>query len=561
MGTVKFADALQSCELLLEQNAFEQVARVLNLALARSQDLDLWRKTQRLLERIGHRIRLESLELAFLYAKALMFNDQLQGLLEFKTQTIGHHGMADAARVQLECAKSLLAFRRYPEARDMLEEIIPYLQGEFLGIAWGKLGLALFYLGKPWQAAFDQAAQSVSGIELGYLLFNQGALFDLNNQDIEARATWLKALAFLKSDSKMLAWTRYNLGMSTLRDLEPQAERHFLEAQRFSKNPKNSAARAAVLNGLATSRRMLGEWSRAEAAYREALRIAEDSQDRSHAYFGLARTLRLAGRTSEALEILEVALQDQSLDHDLIQVSRAAVFLALNHNSAARDALSRIGKLVSVSDQWLEKIARAETLRRDGQFERALKLLEALPHQTLHAREEARSFPELMLLLEAAAKPVPKALEYIQGITVQVVAQGVLSVRVNQRPINLSPIGHAGELLVYLLEQSGSASVDMMIEAMFSDVGIPDRDKVRGLIWKAVKNLRQALGWDNSIISLRSAYQLDPNATWQYDVKEARATRSFQGEFLKGVYSNWALEVARSLEYQTALKRPSSDLN
>ena len=79
MGTVKFADALQSSELLLEQNAFEQVARVLNLALARSQDLDLWRKTQRLLERIPHHIRLESLELAFLYAKACQY---LKGLLQ-----------------------------------------------------------------------------------------------------------------------------------------------------------------------------------------------------------------------------------------------------------------------------------------------------------------------------------------------------------------------------------------------------------------------------------------------------------------------------------------------
>jgi hypothetical protein len=60
---------------------------------------------------------------------------------------------------------------------------------------------------------------------------------------------------------------------------------------------------------------------------------------------------------------------------------------------------------------------------------------------------------------------------------------------------------------------------------------------------------------------LRGAYQLDPNATWQYDMQEARASRSFQGEFLKGVYSDWALEVGRSLEGHARLKRRSSDLN
>jgi tetratricopeptide (TPR) repeat protein len=561
MGFVKFSDALISSELLFEQNEFEKIPRVLNLALSRSQDQTTWQTTQALLERIPYRVRVESLELAFLYARALMFNDELQTLLAFNQQTLENHGIANSARIQLECAKSHLALRQYKEARDLLEGILPYLQGELLGIAWGKLGFALFCLEEPWQQAFQQAIKNLTGVELGYVLINQGSCLDLSNKGIEARAAWLKALTFFKSDHKMQIMTRSNLGVSALRDLDSEAERHFLEAQRLCKNSKNIDVRASVLNGLAASRRMLGEWFRAETAYQEAIRIAQDSYARNSAYFGFARTLRLSGRAAEALETLEFALQDQTLNHDQIQISRTMTFLALGQNTAARDALSKVGTLVSVSDQWLFKIAQAELLRRDGNLEAAVERLEGLPVETLHAREEARCFPELMQLLYAANKPFPKPLEYTQGMTVRVVAQGLLSIQINDRPVNIAPTSRAGELLVYLLEHGGSASLDMIIDAMFAHLGIDDRAKARGAIWNLVKTLRGALGWQNSVMALRGAYQLDPNATWQYDMQEARAKRTFQGEFLKGVYSDWALEVGRMLAGKQDLRRRSSDLN
>jgi tetratricopeptide (TPR) repeat protein len=561
MGFVKFSDAIISSELLLEQNEFEKIPRVLGLALSRSQDQTTWQTTQAFLERIPYRVRVESLEVAFLYARTLMFNDELQTLLEFNQQTLEHHGIAKSARIQLECAKSHLALRQYKEARDLLEGIVPHLQDELLGIAWGKLGFALFNLGKPWQEAFHQAVGNLTGVELGYVLFNQGGCLDLCNKGVEARAIWSKALALLKSDIKMFTWTRYNLGMSALRDLEPEAERHFLEAQSLCKNSKNSMVRTAVLNGLAASRRMLGEWFRAEAVYRETIHTSQDSRDRNNSYFGLARTLRLSGRPNEALETLEFALQDPTLNHDQIQISRAMTFLALGQNTAALDALSKVGTLVSVSDQWLFKIAQAEILRRDGNLENAVEILEGLPVETLHAREEARCFPELMQLLYAANKPFPKPLEYVEGITVRVVAQGLLSVRINDRPVNIAPTSRAGELLVYLLEQNGAASIDMISDAMFTHLGIDDRAKARGGIWNLVKTLRGALGWQNSVMALRGTYQLDPNVTWQYDMQEARDKRIFQGEFLKGVYSDWVFEVGRTLEGKADLRRRSSDLN
>jgi tetratricopeptide (TPR) repeat protein len=559
MGFVKFSDALISSELLLEQNEFEKIPRVLALALSRSQDQATWQTTQALLKRIPYHVRVESLEVAFLYARALMFNDELQTLLEFNQETLVYHGIAKSARIQLECAKSHLVLRECKEARNLLEDILPHLQGELLGIAWGKLGFALFHLGEPWQDAFQQAIQNLTGVELGYVLFNQGSLLDLSNQGVDARAVWLKALVLLKSDIKMLALTRYNLGISALRDFDVEAERHFLEAQQLCKNSKNIAVRASVLNGLAASRRMLGEWSRAETSYREAIRISQDSYARNTAYFGLARTLRLAGRPNEALETLEFALQDPTLNHDQIQISRAMTFLALGQNTAARDALTKVGTLVSVSDQWLFKIAQAELLRRDGNLENAVELLEGLPVETLHAREEARCFPELVQLLYAANKPFPKPLEYTQGITVRVVAQGLLSVRINDRSVNIAPTGRVAELLVFLLEQGGGASLEMIIDALYPDkVG---QANARQAIWQLVKMLRKSLGWDGSVRSLRAAYQLDTEVIWEYDVAEARAQGSFKGEFLAGVYSDWVFEVGRQLEMLSGIQSRSFELN
>jgi hypothetical protein len=59
---------------------------------------------------------------------------------------------------------------------------------------------------------------------------------------------------------------------------------------------------------------------------------------------------------------------------------------------------------------------------------------------------------------------------------------------------------------------------------------------------------RNALGWEGSVIALRGAYQLDPNITWEYDVREARSHGAVSGNFLAGIYSDWALEVGRELE-------------
>ena len=360
----------------------------------------------------------------------------------------------------------------------------------------------------------------------------------------------------------MLAWLRYNLGISALRDLDPEAERHFLEADRLTRKPQAAELRASTLNGLAGSRRAIGEWARAEHTYRAGLEAARDAHDRKESYLGLARTLRLARRHIEALETLEFALRDDTLEMGALRVSHAMVFLALGQPERARDSLGRVGTLVSESDRWLERIARAELARQDGRLDEAVGLLDGLPVNALHAREESGAFGALFGLLENAGQPVPARLEYAQRTVVSVRASGVLEVRVNDRAVPIAPTSRAGELLVFLLEAGGVASLEVIGDAMYAgSFGPLEPVRVRQAVWKLVDKLRDALGWEGSVRALRGAYRLDADATWEYDIARARTDGFFEGSFLEGVYSDWALEVARSLEMMSGKRTRSLELN
>jgi hypothetical protein len=100
-----------------------------------------------------------------------------------------------------------------------------------------------------------------------------------------------------------------------------------------------------------------------------------------------------------------------------------------------------------------------------------------------------------------------------------------------------------------LLEHEGEAPLDVILEAFYPNaVGSKDRARARKMVWEHANTLRELLGWQDAVIALGGAYQLDPQTTWQYDIREARALKMFNGEFLAGVYSEWVLEVGRELE-------------
>ena len=300
-----------------------------------------------------------------------------------------------------------------------------------------------------------------------------------------------------------------------------------------------------ALNALAFYRRSLGEWARAEFLFRESMQIAVDNFDRQQAILGLARTLRLSGRVGESLEVLE---ETQTSPQMNVEVVRALSTLALNDLRSTRECLDRVPAHLTATDAVFANVARAELARREGRLDDAVNHLETIPVNTLHAREEVRAWQELFALLRAAGKPMPEPLEYPDGLTVQVRASGSLQVSVNTRAVSIAPTGRVGELLVFLLEHSGTATLERIMDAMFPDAVEPAaRNRARKAIWKLVESLRHALGWASSVIALRGAYSLDPNVTWEYDVQTLRDAGKPSRQFLEGVYSDWALDVAREL--------------
>jgi tetratricopeptide (TPR) repeat protein len=546
---VKFNDAYKSCKLLLIQGQFEQALTVFDLAYDM---LTMQAEKQALLELLGYVTGVHfdgSIQALIIRAKILLANQQHQQLSEFSNQIMECNGISYAAPIQVQYAISLQEKGDHKFARQILERAILQLDGEMLGTAWAQLAWSLFELGELWKYAFQKAKPLLSGVKLGLALLNEGHCLAESDLHTEARAVWLEAIPQLLFRPKTRALVRYNLGISALQDLEPEAEHHFLEAVNLTKNPKAAEMRSAVFRGLGASRRVFGEWDRAEFAYRQAVQTATALDDREEAYIGLARTLRLAGRPSKALETLELALHIYDTETPIVNVGRALAFLALNDTKNARAALERVGTLVSVSDQWLCRIAQAELARREGRLTDAVNSLEGLPVQSLHPREEVRQWSKLFELLALTDKPVPMPLEYIPKTIVRVLAQGVLRVLINDRKLELAPTGRPAELLVFLLEQGGMASLEQLMDAFFPEANSSaDQNRARKAIWKFSDQLRHALGWQNAVQALRGAYMLDQDAIWQYDINEARAAGVFQGEFLKGVYSSWAVETAQLLE-------------
>jgi tetratricopeptide (TPR) repeat protein len=537
---------------LISEERFDDAAKIVSNWIPRIRSSEDWATLVDLLECIPTAQLLSSVPLALAYSEALAKTTKNDELLKFTAHALKVFPDEQGSFLLVRSA-GFFAQNDFRHVLLALETALPYLLGESRGRALARMGLTLFLLDRPWEHYFLEAKEFLSGRSWGLVCLNFGHCLQNCQRPQEARAIWLEALSLLKGDSFSLVWLRYNLGISYLRDLDlPEAERQFLEGQRLSKNLKTLSMQADIQIGLAGVRRACGEWVRAEFSYREAIRLANDSYDRVTALIGLARTLLFAGRATEAIEALELGVTKDDLNNPDFHMARALVLLKLGDTVRARRALEAMTVPVVGTNQWLESLCRAELARREGRPEEAVQILTGLPTHTLHAREEVRSWTALFELLRAAGQPVPVPLEYPTGLTVVVRACGSVQVSVNGRAVTLAPAGRLAELLVFLLEFDGTATLEAINTAFFP--GAVDRAAQRRAnkaVWKLIETLRHALGWNSSLIALGGAYQLDPNVTWQYDVAALRERGGTSKKFLEGVYSEWALEVGRSLQVGT----------
>lgn len=394
-----------------------------------------------------------------------------------------------------------------------------------------------------WQEAYARARQSAQGRPLALVWLEEGATLGRQGAVVEALAAYAQALPLVERDPYYRALTLHNMGLVCLRACRfEEAEAYFQRVRQVGRGA--AAFQARALCGEAAVRRALGEWERAEAAYRAAAQLEADDDDRQQAWRGLGHTLRLAGRPLSALEWLTRAAGavpgERQTGRSWVFVDLAATHAALGDSAAAQAALARTGPLAG-EDADRACIVRAELARQAGDLEAALALLRPLPRQTLWVREEAHAFPELFALLGRESQDRPEALPRPARPQVAVRAAGPLEVRVNGRPVPLASTSLAGVLLVALLEAGGRASTGQLALAVS---GSEERRERHGkqAVSRLARELRRALGWEGSVQASSGAYFLDPGADWTYDVRDLRAAGQSVETFLPGITLPWVLE-------------------
>ena len=182
MRGVKVAEVCTSCELLIEQQQFNQAVSVLEAAHLNIDDRDDADKLFKIFERLPELYFQNTISIALLFAQVLSRTQRMNELLEFSFTILERYGLAHAASITVIRSVGLAEMNRQPEARKLLEQAIPHLSGEMLGAAWARLGLTRFQLGEPWLEGFQHARSFLSGIELGKALLNEGACFVQSNQ-------------------------------------------------------------------------------------------------------------------------------------------------------------------------------------------------------------------------------------------------------------------------------------------------------------------------------------------------------------------------------------------
>lgn len=427
-------------------------------------------------------------------------------------------------------AWALLREGRPEEALGQLEAL-QECEATDRGLYWRTMGEARFRLGRPdWHQAFLQAREHLRGAALGRCLVDEAGLLHLAGQRSAARVLWAEALAYLREDPYYLAWARHSLGMALLNDRPEEAEGHLLEAVRLSRKAVAREFQARALCGLGAVRRSFGEWERALSSYREATRVARERDDRQQALWGYGHTLRLLGRLEEALAQLTLARElDPSPATSWLNADIAAVRLMLGDSEGAQEAL---GQALSLGERG--KVVLRVVQAALGPPEAARSLLEGLEPTKLWVREELHCFPALKALL--ALPELGRSKQWVE-----VNPFGALEVKVNGRPVPISPTGRPGELLVFLLENGGSAGVEQLLDQLYRD----NRPQDRKALWETAERLRGALGWKGSVRVKGGVYQLDPEAEWVYRDRPPPGA----GEFMVGHYADWVQERRNGLNW------------
>jgi len=516
MPAAPFGELAPTFKILLQEKRFDELASLLERRTWQVQRQRDWSECLTLLQRTPDEILEEHPGLAVVYARTLVGCRLEEGALGFIERVLNTLPQSERDAIWVDYALMLSNRGREQDAFDGLLAVLPRLEGPLVGVALRRLGSCACALRKPWQEHFARSRRALSTPpRMWGLTLSEEAWCYCETGDYDtAQRLWLEALPCFDRDAYFQSWIHYNLGITTLRRGDfPEAQRHLTRAVEFSEQPEAQPFRGVALLGLALLRRTRGEWVRAAQLYQDALKHTRELEQVRAVEVAYLKSLRLSGDRLQALE-RAVAARLRFPDYAPLRVAKAAVHLAWQQTVQAHSELEGLEPLALISStRWLYALVRGELHRQAGDWEAMHAALESVPLETLQVREEIRFFAELFEAL-ATRRPVPQPLE-VTPLSIEVMAEGPVGVRVSGEAVRLPATGRAAELLLILLEQGGRATLDHLITALFDEhpeERTPQgRERRRKAVTAFVRELRAALGWEGSVRFERSSgiYALD----------------------------------------------------
>jgi tetratricopeptide (TPR) repeat protein len=467
-----FSNLQPTLEILIQEQRWDELATIFEncqLKVSKQQD---WKDCLAELDKIPASILETHSTLVVVYARALINNILEPETLEFIEKVLPALPPTQKDLMWVEYALALANTGQERKAFDGLTAVLPRLEGIALGVALRRLGRCACVLQLEWKSYFSQSLIIFAEHKRmwGITRFEEGCCYNREKDYNQAQFLFLEALTNFHNDSHSTTWIYYTLGITVMKNGDfIQSGKYLTTAVRLSEHKDAAKLIGTAFLGLASLRRIKGEWVRAEQVYQDALKCATENWDRQRLEIGYLKCLRLRGDLEEAHKRAAAACQEFP-NSDALRVAKAAVLAVKRCWKQAQTELEGLNLLrLEDSDQSLYALVRGELCRHAGDLVGMQAALEGINLDALQVREEIRAFPQLFAELGRIHHRLFTPLEVIP-LTVEVMAEGTVQVRVSQEPIALPAKGRAAQLLIWLLEQPNkSGTMKDMIEELFED--------------------------------------------------------------------------------------------
>jgi tetratricopeptide (TPR) repeat protein len=504
---VTISELQESLKSLLETDRPEMALRTVQRFANDTQDQYAWIELRECLEVTLGVATLCNEPWVSLYARILRGCRDANSILG-----IGHkRNLPTNPMLQLERVWALIHTEANKQAQPLLEQIMPLLEGNALGLAYRLQATLRFGQQQDWQQSWRGVRQHMTGRPLGIALLDEANHHELSGNNLRCREVIIEAMPLFTTDTFHLAWALHTLGMSHLREMQFEAaEIALLEAERLTRKKRGRGFRARALSGIASLRRQQGDLKLAESQYRIAARIAGEPDDLLEALWGVGHCLRLQVQPVRALEQFERALR-VNITSNWIHVHRALAHLMLQQTHQAETAIRQAGVVLGATRQRL-MVAQAELARLEGNTELAREFLADLPVHGISAKEECLLFPALFALLEVTQQP--QAAPVLKRHEIELRHCGIL---INGRLVPMQADSKVAQLLRLLLN-TGELNTPTLAARLWPESLEDAARRKRKQVWRVVRDAQELLGWRSSIVLTDGGYQLDPEAKWSLGI-------------------------------------------